>query len=106
MKKKLLAAVLAIAVLYLGWLGFESLGSRPYANATPLAPVQNALEVEGVYHIHTKFSDGHASVDELAAQASREKLDFLLFRRGDLGAARLLRRVLSPARQISQRSTR
>ncbi|PIR17692.1 MAG: hypothetical protein COV48_08365 [Elusimicrobia bacterium CG11_big_fil_rev_8_21_14_0_20_64_6] len=36
----------------------------------------------------------------------REKLDFLLFRRGDLGAARLLRRVLSPARQISQRSTR
>jgi hypothetical protein len=78
MKKKLLAAVLAIAVLYLGWLGFESLGSRPYANATPPAPAQNSLEVEGVYHIHTKFSDGHASVDELAAQASREKLDFLI----------------------------
>jgi hypothetical protein len=78
MKKKLLAAVLAIAVLYLGWLGFESLGSRPYANATPPAPAQNVLEVEGVYHIHTKFSDGHASVDELAAQASREKLDFLI----------------------------
>ena len=78
MKKKLLAAVLAIPVLYLGWLGFESLGSRPYVNATPPAPAQNAHEIEGVYHVHTKFSDGHASVDELAAQASREKLDFLI----------------------------
>jgi len=78
MKKKLLTAVLAIPVLYLGWLGFESFGSRPYVNATPPAPAQNALEVEGVYHIHTKFSDGHASVDELTAQASRERLDFLI----------------------------
>ena len=78
MKKKFLTAVLAIPVLYLGWLGFESFGSRPYVNATPPAPAQNALEVEGVYHIHTKFSDGHASVDELTAQASREKLDFLI----------------------------
>jgi hypothetical protein len=78
MKKKLVAAVLAIPVLYLGWLGFESLGSRPYANTSLLAPAQNALEIEGVYHVHTKFSDGHASVDELAAQASREKLDFLI----------------------------
>lgn len=78
MKKKLLAAVLAILALYLGWLGFESLGSRPYVNTAPPAPAQNALEIEGVYHVHTKFSDGHASVDELAAQASREKLDFLI----------------------------
>jgi hypothetical protein len=78
MKKKLLAVVLAIPILYLGWLGFESLGSRPYANTSLLAPAQNALEIEGVYHVHTKFSDGHASVDELAAQASREKLDFLI----------------------------
>ena len=78
MKKKLLAAVLAILALYLGWLGFESLGSRPYVNTAPPAPAQNALEIEGVYHVHTKFSDGHASINELAAQASREKLDFLI----------------------------
>lgn len=78
MKKKLLVAVLAILVLYLGWLGFKSLSSRPYVNAYPPLPGQDALEIEGVYHVHTKFSDGHASVDELAVQASREKLDFLI----------------------------
>jgi len=78
MKKKLLAVVLAILVLYVGWLGFESLGSRPYISTASPAPAQNALEIEGVYHVHTKFSDGHASVDELAAQASRERLDFLI----------------------------
>jgi hypothetical protein len=78
MKKKILAAVLTIFVLYLGWLGFESLGSRPYVNSAPPAPAQDALEIEGVYHVHTKFSDGHGSFDELAAQASREKLDFLI----------------------------
>jgi hypothetical protein len=78
MKKKLLAVVLAILVLYVGWLGFESLGSRPYISTASPAPAQNALEIEGVYHVHTKFSDGHASVDELTAQASRERLDFLI----------------------------
>ncbi len=78
MKKKLLVAVLAILVLYLGWLGFESLSSRPYVNAAPPLPAREALEIEGVYHVHTKFSDGHSSINELAVQALREKLDFLI----------------------------
>ena len=78
MKKKLLAAILTIVVLYLAWLGFASLGSRPHISTTPPAPARNALEVEGVYHVHTKFSDGHATIDDLTVQASREKLDFLI----------------------------
>jgi hypothetical protein len=35
-------------------------------------------EVTGVYHVHTEFSDGTGTPDEVAAAAARRKLDFVV----------------------------
>lgn len=50
--------------------------AQPLANAdwTASAPV-----VRGAYHIHSQRSDGSATVEEIAAIAAAEKLDFIIF---------------------------
>ncbi len=76
MKKRILKIVLAVVILYSGWLIFEVASFRTYRNS-PAAP-DDAREIEGVYHIHSTLSDGHGTVESLAATAAREKLDFLI----------------------------
>jgi hypothetical protein len=36
------------------------------------------FEVQGVYHIHTTFSDGNSTPDKIAAIAARRSLDFII----------------------------
>jgi hypothetical protein len=35
-------------------------------------------EIEGIYHVHSRFSDGRATVPEIASVASQGNLDFLI----------------------------
>jgi len=67
-------AVLAVFLGYLLWLGVQVFGFRTYLTG------RWALwsEIEGVYHAHSRFSDGRATVSEIAALASRANLDFLI----------------------------
>lgn len=85
MRKKLLRAVLALLALYAAWLFYSELSFRRYGNpggaAAASAPGPGGgvtRELQGLYHVHTTFSDGHATVDEVAALAAREGLDFVV----------------------------
>ena len=72
-KRKILFALLALLLVYLVWISFLVLNFKPYKSGT-----LNTLEIEGTYHIHTRFSDGRKSVDEIAHLASRAHLDFII----------------------------
>jgi hypothetical protein len=78
--KRLLAALIGLIAIYVVWLGISVVRFRP-----PSAPVAATARVEGppyevtgVYHIHTRFSDGHATPEEVAAVAARRSLDFVI----------------------------
>jgi len=74
-KKKILLSILALFLLYIIWLGFNILRFKTYkAPASKSTP----LEIEGVFHIHTAFSDGRKSLDEIAKLASQADLDFII----------------------------
>jgi hypothetical protein len=83
--RKILRGALAIVAVYVAWLAYSELSFRRYENpdgaAAALAPGSGGgvtRELQGVYHVHTTFSDGHATVDEVAARAARERLDFVV----------------------------
>ncbi len=83
--RKVLRAALAAAAIYAVWLAYSELSFRSYkdpdgARTTAARDPSGRLvrELQGVYHIHTTFSDGHATVDEVAARAARERLDFVV----------------------------
>jgi hypothetical protein len=74
-KKKILLSILALFLLYIIWLSFNVLRFKTYkAPASKSSP----LEIEGVFHIHTAFSDGRKSLDEIAKLASQADLDFII----------------------------
>jgi len=72
-KRKILFSLLTLLLVYFIWISFLVLRFKPYKSGTP-----NTLEVEGVYHIHTRFSDGRKDVDEIARLASLAQLDFII----------------------------
>jgi hypothetical protein len=85
MLKKIARAALVVLALYAAWLAYSELSFRRYGNpggtSAAAAPGPGGAvthELQGVYHIHTTFSDGHATVDEVAARAARERLDFVV----------------------------
>jgi hypothetical protein len=74
-KRKILRFFLILIIAYLVWLGFQLLRFESYATA----PVENStFEVTGVFHIHSTFSDGKKSVDQIAGYASDKSLDFIV----------------------------
>jgi len=74
-KKRLLRGLVILVCLYFVWLGAILLFYR----ARRVAPREiSPNEVQGVYHIHTAFSDGYRSLQKIAATASRQHLDFLI----------------------------
>ncbi len=75
MKRRLiLGVVIGLAAIYLAWLGVASLRFKPFRTK----PVPGGQEIEGVYHLHTKFSDGSADVDTIARKAARAGLKFVI----------------------------
>jgi len=74
-KKKILLILLALFLLYTLWLSFNLLRFKTYKDPAVKA---SPLEVEGVYHMHTTFSDGTKSLDEIAKLTSLASLDFII----------------------------
>jgi len=74
-KKKLLLILLVVFSLYTLWLGVSLLTFKTYKNPEIK---EYPLEIEGVYHIHTQFSDGKKDVDEIAKLASQASIDFII----------------------------
>jgi len=74
-KKKFLFIILTVFFLYTLWLGVSLLTFKTYKNP---GIKDYPLEIEGVYHIHTQFSDGTKDVDEIAKLASQAFLDFII----------------------------
>jgi len=66
--------VLALFLGYLIWLGIQVLTFRTH----PTGRWALWSEIEGIYHVHSRFSDGWATVPEIAAVASQANLDFLI----------------------------
>lgn len=76
MKKKKLLLLLLVAILfYVLWLGINIFRFRTYK--APEAEI-SPLEILGVYHIHTTFSDGQKKTDEIAKLAALSSLDFII----------------------------
>jgi hypothetical protein len=75
--RRFLAGLLCVLSLYLLWLGWVLLSHRPRPGG-PARKDRLPNEVLGVYHVHTKFSDGRKSMEEAAAAAKRQELDFLI----------------------------
>jgi hypothetical protein len=74
-KKKILFSILALFLLYIIWLSINLLSFKTY-KAPALKP--SPLEIEGVYHIHTTYSDGRKSLEEIAKIASQADIDFII----------------------------
>jgi len=75
LKKRILFVILAVFLIYSFWLSFNSLSFKTYK---ALAPEALPLEIQGIYHIHTRFSDGRKSPDEIAGLASKAGLNFII----------------------------
>jgi hypothetical protein len=91
-------ALLLILAAYFIWLGYQILSAKKYVSvpeiaraentslpsgARPAAPAESAalppvVELRGAYHMHTRHSDGHKTVAEVAAAADRAGLDFVI----------------------------
>jgi hypothetical protein len=74
--------LLAAVAVYAIWLGGQVVGYKRYTSgpveAEVFASPPRLHEIRGSYHIHSKFSDGRKTVDEIAAVAKRSKLDFII----------------------------
>ncbi len=101
LKRAIGRGLLLAALIYVAWLGVQILSYRVWRAAGPvegpgipdIVGGQPLYEVEGVYHIHSKNSDGFGTVDRIARAASRAGLDFCILtdhgrpNRGALAAA-------------------
>jgi len=78
--RKVLRAAVAAAALYAAWLAYSELSFRTYRDRdwSGISSGPPLRELQGIYHVHTSFSDGHATVDEIAALAARQGLDFVV----------------------------
>ncbi|MFP4082065.1 MAG: hypothetical protein ACLFVG_04810 [Candidatus Aminicenantes bacterium] len=78
-KKKTLLIVLfcglALILIYFSWLGFHLLSFKTYRSYPPSA---SPLEIEGVYHIHSTFSDGRKNIHQIADLAAQASVDFII----------------------------
>ncbi len=74
--------ILAVILLYVIWLGWQIGHFKRYVSASRGAETASAgpeaFEIKGVYHIHSRFSDGRKTVDRIAAEAAAEGLDFII----------------------------
>jgi len=76
-RKVIRRVVLALAAAYVVWLAFATLTYRVYrSNRAPVAGPP--YEVEGVYHLHTRHSDGRGRVESIVRTARRVGLDFII----------------------------
>lgn len=76
-RRRILLGLFIVAALYLLWLGILLLRFKPSRQEIPSLR-RAPREVEGVYHVHTKFSDGQQSAEKIAQLAARQSLNFII----------------------------
>jgi hypothetical protein len=74
-KRKILSCFLILITVYLVWLAFHLLSFKSY---TTIPQKDSLFELTGVFHIHSSFSDGKSSVEQIARYASTISLDFIV----------------------------
>lgn len=74
-KRKILALFLMLVLIYAAWLTFQLLELKLYST-TPLE--DSGFEAAGAFHIHSTYSDGKKSVDQIAKCAAEASLDFIV----------------------------
>ena len=73
--KKILRIIFVVFLIYAVWLGIGILSYKQHDST----PIQDSIhEVQGVYHIHTTYSDGTKTPGEIAKIASTAGLDFII----------------------------
>ena len=98
-RRKQIRTILLIGFgLYCVWLGYQILSFKKYVTVPKIARAENTslptgarstapsdpfalppvVELRGAYHMHTRHSDGHKTVAEVAAAADRAGLDFVI----------------------------
>jgi hypothetical protein len=78
---RILLAALALYIVWAGWqiARFTRYESAPAAPSASSSAPDGLYELQGAYHMHSRFSDGHKTVDEIARVAAAAKLDFIIF---------------------------
>jgi hypothetical protein len=74
LKKKLITIVLSLLGVFLIAMVFCSLSFKQRMNDLPLP----GFYKKGVFHVHSNFSDGRGTIDEISRAASRSHLDFVI----------------------------
>ncbi|MBN2399063.1 MAG: hypothetical protein JXI33_01845 [Candidatus Aminicenantes bacterium] len=74
MKKKLFKIFLLLFGIFLIAIVFSSLSFRQKINRNPLPSYYK----KGVYHLHSNFSDGRGTIDEICRDARSQGLDFVI----------------------------
>lgn len=79
-KRIVLKSVIAALLIYSCWLGWQALHFKTYRSAPgpAVSPAEPAREAEGVYHIHTRYSDGRKTADQIVRIAAEAGLDFII----------------------------
>jgi len=76
-KRRLLSGLAILLAFYFLWLGSVFLRYRA-GREMPAGKRFPGREVQGVYHIHTAFSDGRRPLEKIVATASSQGLDFII----------------------------
>jgi len=77
-KKKTLPVLLILAAFFLVYTIWMSLNLFTFKTYRSPELKASPLEIEGIYHIHSVFSDGTKNVDEIVDIASQSSLDFII----------------------------
>jgi hypothetical protein len=88
--KRIIGRVILLALLiYVLWAGWEVVRFHRYVTPAPADSTALALsaaassgpsfyELEGAYHMHSRYSDGRKTVDQIARAAAGAGLDFIV----------------------------
>ncbi len=75
-------AILLALLFYVLWAGGQVVRFQRYESTAPAAAAASAgpvlTEIEGAYHMHSRFSDGRGTVDRIARAAAGTGLDFIV----------------------------
>ncbi|HZX10377.1 MAG TPA: PHP domain-containing protein [Acidobacteriota bacterium] len=74
-RKKVTLLFISLVILYLAWLSVQLISFKDY---NEFKEPSTSLEITGVYHIHSTFSDGKKTVEKIAESAAKSSLDFCI----------------------------
>lgn len=74
MLKKIFKAILVILAVAIAVTAFNSLSFQKRINGNPLP----SFYKKGVFHVHSDFSDGSGSIEEICRAAGGQNLDFVI----------------------------